>query len=226
MLMPLIRAALSALLLLGSSSAHALPVDFDDNAVACGGPVVTQPVPAPPTAFADFAPPGCQTQKRGDGFQVVDTHLLAFMLGGGNPVVVQVNAARNFNNPVDQDLLIFIFGNTEIVVQGDAIDFFVVGTLDGVGVVGFGAHLVAGTHQVAWNESAKVPDVPAGPHVLDLHFGFSSPNQIGGAVSIASLYRVGAQALPLPQSALLVLGALLLVPAVRSTAGRRPPPSA
>lgn len=226
MLMPLIRAALSALLLLSSTSARSVPVDFDDNAVGCAGPILTQPVPAPPTGFAGIDPPGCQTQKLGDGFQVIDTRFFAFMLGGGNPVQVQMNAARNFNNPVDQDLLVFIFGNTEILVQGDAIDFFVIGTLDGEAVVEFSAHLVAGTHQVAWNEASNVPDVPAGVHTLDLHFGFLSPNQVPGFVSVASLYRVGAQALPAPASVFLLLLAVPLLATFRSTAGRRPPPSA
>ena len=199
---------LSFLLLAFSSLAPAAPLDFDTNPIDCSGPSSTP--------GAGGSPIDCTlAQPRPDGYAIKDATFTAFFFPAPpfpGPSVVKWGSDRDFNNPVDQDLFVFIFGDTEFTLFGPPVTFFVSGTLDGDVVVSFST-VIGASGPVAWNAAALVPDVPAGMHTLDMEFGVIG--FAGSQVSFSSLYQVGAAAVPTPGSVALLLGGALVLFGIR-----------
>lgn len=192
-----------AALVLATGSASAAPLFFNGNPITCIDPVgATVPTPC-----------GLTTAPRADGYSLIGYSFNFLIPPPGPlppfPIVVKNDSMRDFFNPVLQDILVQIFGNTKVDVDGAPVEFFVSGTLDGAVVASYSETVGGHDNHVAWNVAGKVDDVAAGVHTLDMHFGFIQliPNQPSN-VNIASLYQVTAQEVPEPSSLALVLGAL------------------
>lgn len=198
---------LASLLLAFSSSAPAAPIDFRNNPINCFER-------APPGAVV--TPIDCTSSRpRVDGYEFHDityTALLFALPPAFAPVVVAWDSDRAFFNPVNQDLFVFIFGNTDVIVGGLPVTFFVTGTLDGQVVVSFTTPVAGPGDSLAWSVAALVPDVPAGEHKLDMEFGVEG---FASQVTISSLYRVTVTAVPAPGTGVLLLSGALLLLGVR-----------
>lgn len=184
---------------------HAAPLDFTGSPIICTDPAgATVPTPCALTTMA-----------RPDGYALLG-YSFGFLVPPPGPpppfpAIVQVDTMRDFLNPVMQDLILNIFGDTRVDVVGAPVLFFVTGTLDGNIVAAF-SQIVGGVgNDLSWNVSALVDDVAPGVHTLDMHFGFRQLIPNGQSdVRIASLYQVTAHAVPVPASLALVLSALWL----------------
>jgi hypothetical protein len=193
---------------------HAAAPDFDSNPITCRDPALPPPglVTIPPGA-------GCEdlARARSDGYGVSGYVFAALLppvfpppLPGDPPVVVGADAERDFDNPIDQDLLVHIFGSTKVDVDGAPLLFFVNGTLDGKVVVSFSSVVSGHDNHMAWSATGRESDVPAGLHTLDMHWGVQQIDWTQqSAVTVASLYQVWVTEVPEPATAALwVLGLL------------------
>lgn len=153
-------------------------------------------------------PCGLTAVPRGDGYEFVGYgfHFIFPPPPPGAPPVPMVAAndsMRDFINPIAQNLIVNIFGNTKVDVIGPPVLFFVNGTLDGTVVASFSQGVAGGRTAVTWDVSGLVPNVSAGKHTLDMHFGIFQlvPGQLS-EVNVASLYQVTAS---VPEPTMLAL---------------------
>lgn len=193
--------AVLALALAGGNTAAA-PLDFDGNPISCTDPAgATVPIPCADTAAA-----------RSDGYSFIG-YSFNFIIPPPVvpplpfPQIAQNDSERDFINPVMQDLLVWIFGNTKVDVDGAPVLFFVNGTLDGVIVTTFSTVVSGHDNHLSWGLGAVVEDVPAGEHTLDMHFGVMQLAQQPSQVNVSSLYQVTVNPVAEPATLLLVLAA-------------------
>ncbi len=196
----------AAVLVLATGTLSAAPLFFGANPITCTDPVgATVPVPCALT-----------TVPRPDGYALIgySFNIIIPPPPGGPPfpppVIVQNNSMRDFFNPVMQDLVVTIFGNTKVDVIGAPVLFFVNGTLDGVTVTSFSALVGGLNNNMAWNVSGTADDVPAGIHTADMHIGIlqvfqGQPSQ----VNVASVYEVALNPVPEPSATALMMFGLL-----------------
>jgi hypothetical protein len=186
-----------AAMVLATGTLSAAPLTFGANPITCTDPVgATVPVPCALT-----------TVPRPDGYALIG-YSFNFIIPpppGGPPfpppVIVQNDSMRDFFNPVMQDITVNIFGNTKVDVIGAPILFFVNGTLDGVTVTSFSMPVGGMNNNLAWNVLGVAPDVPAGIHTADMHFGIIQIVQgQQSQVNVSSVYEVALTPVPEPSA--------------------------
>jgi hypothetical protein len=126
-----------------------------------------------------------------------------------------------FKHGAAQDVLVSIFGNTDVTVTGGVVTLLVQGTIDGEIVTDFISEDIRPPGKnVKWKKSGTKEDLSLGDHKLDMSSGIAwNGGAIDDTVTVTSLY--GVKAVPVPAAAWMGMS-LLSGTAVASKLRRKP----